>query len=102
MAGTPNCETCARLEAQEGRLRAAYDQTVRSLSKSVDGFTVEQYEATKQLADNVWERLQAEIEAFDNHCQSHLPDLKPVTTPANNVTLTPECSEAPASPSESG
>lgn len=72
MQGLSNCETCARLEEEESRLRSAYDGTIRSLDKAVDGFTPDQYEATRILADQFWERLQAAIEAFENHSRSHL------------------------------
>ena len=74
MLAIPGCETCARLEAQEDRLRSAYGGTVRSLEQVGGDHTSARYEAMKNLADHMWDMLEAAAREFDEHRRSHLPE----------------------------
>jgi hypothetical protein len=72
MLGIPGCETCARLEAQEERLRSAYGGTVRSLEQFGGDRMSVAYEATKNLAEHMWDRLEAAGREFEEHRRTHL------------------------------
>jgi len=71
MLGIPGCETCARLEAQEDRLRSAYGGTVRVLEQFGDRTSVG-YEATKNLAGHMWDKLEVAARELEEHRQTHL------------------------------
>ena len=72
MLGMRGCETCARLEEQEERLRSAYGGTVRSLEQFGGDRTSAGYEATKGLADYMWDRLEAAARELEEHRRTHL------------------------------
>jgi hypothetical protein len=82
MLGIPGCEACARLEAQEVRFRAAYDGTIRSLDQFGEDRTSTRYEATKNLADHMWDKLEAAIAEFEEHRRTHLTEGRIAATPA--------------------
>ncbi|HEU5020477.1 MAG TPA: hypothetical protein VFT60_01255, partial [Bryobacteraceae bacterium] len=63
---------CARLEAQEERLRSAYGGTVRSLEQFGGDRTSVGYEATRNLADHMWDKLDAATREFEEHRWTHL------------------------------
>jgi hypothetical protein len=75
MLGIPGCETCGRLEAQEERLRSAYGGTVRTLEQLGDDRASARYEAMKNLADHMWEWLEAAAREFEEHRRTH-PDVE--------------------------
>lgn len=71
---TDACETCANLREEEERMRAAYDVTVRSLGKYGDALTSEQIDATKKLADEMWNQLEAVTRKLTEHRRTHQAD----------------------------
>jgi hypothetical protein len=82
MLGTPGCDVCARLEAQEERLRSAYDGTIRSLDQFGDDRTSTGYQAIKNLADHMWDKLEAAIAEFEEHRRTHPTDGRTAAAPA--------------------
>jgi hypothetical protein len=52
-------------------MRAAYDVTVRSLGKYGDALTSEQIDATKKLADEMWNQLEAVTGKLTEHRRTH-------------------------------
>jgi hypothetical protein len=76
MLGIPGCETCARLEAQEERLRSAYGGTVRALDQFEGDRSSARYEATRSLADHMWDKLDAATRDFEEHRRTHLTGEK--------------------------
>jgi len=71
MLGIMGCETCARLEAQEDRLRSAYGGTVRALDQFGGDRSSTRYEATKNLADHMWDKLEVAAREFEEHRRTH-------------------------------
>lgn len=55
-------------------MRAAYDVTVRSLGKYGDALTSEQIDATKKLADEMWNQLEAVTRKLTEHRRTHQAD----------------------------
>lgn len=76
MLGIPGCETCARLEAQEERLRSAYGGTVRALDQFEGDRSSTRYEATKNLADHMWDKLEGATREFEEHRRTHVTGEK--------------------------
>ena len=74
MLGIPGCETCVRLEAEEDRLRSAYGGTIRTLDLFEDDRSSARYEATRNLADHMWDKLEAVTREFEEHRQTHLAE----------------------------
>ncbi len=74
MLGIPGCETCVRLEAAEERLRSAYGGTVRALDQFEGDRSSTRYEATRNLADHMWEKLEAATREFAEHRRTHLTE----------------------------
>jgi len=72
MLGIQGCEVCARLEAQEERFRSAYGGTVRALDQFEGDRSSTRYEATKSLADHMWDKLEAATREFEEHRGTHL------------------------------
>jgi len=62
---------CARLEAQEDRLRSAYGGTVRVLDQFEGDRSSTRFEATKSLADHMWEKLEAASRELEEHRRTH-------------------------------
>jgi hypothetical protein len=64
-----------RLEEQEDRLRSAYGGTIRSLDLfGDDDRNSARYEATRNLADHMWDKLEAVTREFEEHRRTHLTE----------------------------
>jgi hypothetical protein len=74
MLGIQGCDTCARLEAEEDRLRSAYGGTVRSLEQFGGDQGSARYEATRNLTDHMWDKLEAATREREEHRRTHLTE----------------------------
>ena len=70
MQGVVSCDTCARLEAMESRIRAAYEGTIRTLDR-IDDPASARYMEFKRLADETWLALEAATLELESHRSAH-------------------------------
>lgn len=63
---------CTRLEEEATRRRTAYDATIRNLDQLSRQPPNERYEATKNLADHMWVKLEIASQELEDHRQMHL------------------------------